>query len=249
MSPADLAGGTSSATTTGFRHFHDQLATLKQRLLDMSARAEELIDLAVDSLLTRDKEKADAVISGDRDVDLMELECEQLAVSLLALQQPMGRDLRFIISAIKITSDLERVGDHAVNIAQSALRLIALHVEITPNPEIEDMARRARSMLAEALDAFVRADGAVGREVCKADDAVDALHDSVFRILLTHMMADARTITPSLELLLVSRNLERVADLATNIGEDAVFLAEGKQIKHHFEDQQRARPSVPQPTG
>lgn len=239
----------SPETQQGFRHFHDQLQTLKERLLDMSARAEELIDLAVDSLLTRDKEKADAVISGDREVDMMELECEQLAVSLLALQQPMGRDLRFIISAIKITSDLERVGDHAVNIAQSALRLIALHVEITPTPEIEDMARRARSMLADALDAFVRADGAVGREVCKADDAVDALHDSVFRILLTHMMADARTINPSLELLLVSRNLERVADLATNIGEDAVFLAEGKQIKHHFEDQQRDRSAVPQPTG
>ncbi|MBW8838529.1 MAG: phosphate signaling complex protein PhoU, partial [Gemmatimonadetes bacterium] len=222
-----------SPENPGFRHFHDQLQTLKERLLDMSARAEELIDLAVDSLLTRDKEKADAVIAGDREVDMMELECEQLAVSLLALQQPMGRDLRFIISAIKITSDLERVGDHAVNLAQSALRLIALHVEITPTPEIEDMARRARRMLAEALDAFIRADGALGREVCKADDAVDALHDSVFRILLTHMMADARTINPSLELLLVSRNLERVADLATNIAEDAVFLAEGKQIKHH----------------
>jgi phosphate transport system protein len=233
----------------GFRNFHDQLQTLKERLLDMSGRAEELIDLAVDSLLTRDKDKADAVIGGDRALDMMELECEQLAVSLLALQQPMGRDLRFLISAIKITSDLERVGDHAVNIAQSALRLIALHVEITPTPEIEDMARRARSMLAQALDAFIRADGAVGREVCKADDAVDALHDSVFRILLTHMMADARTITPSLELLLVSRNLERVADLATNIGEDAVFLAEGKQIKHHFEDLERDRPQVPQPTG
>ena len=238
-----------SPETTGFRHFHDQLQTLTERLLDMSARAEELIDLAVDSLLTRDKDKADAVISGDRELDMMELEVEQLAVSLLALQQPMGRDLRFIISAIKITSDLERVGDHAVNIAQSALRLIALHVEITPTPEIEDMARRARRMLADSLDAFIRADGAVGREVCKADDAVDALHDSVFRILLTHMMADARTITPSLELLLVSRNLERVADLATNIGEDAVFLAEGKQIKHHFEDQQRERTTVPQPTG
>ncbi|HEX6053478.1 MAG TPA: phosphate signaling complex protein PhoU [Gemmatimonadaceae bacterium] len=234
---------------TPFRHFHDQLQTLKERLLDMSARAEELVDLAVDSLLTRDKEKADTVIRGDRELDTMELECESLAVSLLALQQPMGRDLRFIVSAIKITSDLERVGDHAVNIAQSALRLIALPVEITPTPEIEDMARRARRMLADALDAFVRADGALGRDVCKADDLVDALHDSVFRILLTHMMADARTINPSLELLLVSRNLERVADLATNIGEDAVFLAEGKQIKHHFEEQQRDRSPIPQPTG
>jgi phosphate transport system protein len=120
------------------------------------------------------------------------------------------------------------------------LRLIALRSALIPDPEIEDMARRARRMLSDALDAFIRADGALGREVCKADDAVDALHDSLFRILLTHMMADARTINPSLELLLVSRNLERVADLATNIGEDAVFLAEGKSIKHRFEFDSRA---------
>ena len=110
-----------------------------------------------------------------------------------------------------------------------------MHTRVTPEPSIEEMARRARSMLADALDAFVRADGALGRDVCKRDDVVDALHDSLFRVLLTHMMADPRTINPSLELLLVSRNLERVADLATNIGEDAVFLAEGKQIKHHAE--------------
>ena len=233
----------------GFRHFHDQLAELKQRLLEMSERAEALIDLSVDALLEGDQSKADAVIAGDADVDALELQVEDLAISLLALQQPMARDLRFIIASIKVSNDLERVGDHAVNIAQSALRLAAGRSDITPDPEIEDMARRARRMLADALDAFIRADGKVGREVCKADDAVDALHDSVFRILLTHMMADARTITPSLELLLVSRNLERVADLATNIGEDAVFLAEGKQIKHHFEDQQRDRSGVPQPSG
>jgi len=230
----------SPDTASGFRHFHDQLATLKRRLLDMSARAEELVDLAVDALLTRDKEKADAVIQADREVDLLEIEVESLAVELLALQQPMARDLRFLISAIKVSSDLERVGDHAVNIAQSALRLIALRSSIVPDPEIEDMARRARRMLSDALDAFIRADGALGREVCKADDAVDALHNSLFRILLTHMMADARTINPSLDLLLVSRNLERVADLATNIGEDAVYLAEGKQIKHRFELDDRA---------
>jgi len=230
MSPAEA--------TTQFRHFHDQLAALRQRLLDMSERAEALIDLAVDALLTRDQAKAETVLASDREVDLLELEIEERAVALLALQQPMARDLRFIISALKISSDLERVGDHAVNIAESALRLIALRASITPDPEIEDMARRARSMLADALDAFVRADGALGRAVCRADDQVDALHDSVFRILLTHMMADARTITPSLELFLVSRNLERVADLATNIGEDAVFLAEGKQIKHNAESRE-----------
>jgi phosphate transport system protein len=233
MSPADAAFAPGAG---GFRHFHEQLADLKQRLLHMSERAESLIDLAVDALLTRDREKADAVIAGDRELDLLEVEVEERAVGLLALQQPMARDLRFIISAIKISSDLERVGDHAVNIAQSAQRLVAARADITPDPEIEDMARRARKMLADALDAFVRGDGALGRAVCKADDQVDALHDSVFRILLTHMMADARTITPSLELFLVSRNLERVADLATNIGEDAVYLAEGKQIKHRYEE-------------
>ena len=215
-----------------FRHFHDQLTALNRRLLAMSEKAEALIELSVDALLSKDQGKAEAVIAGDREVDAMELEIEAAALELLALQQPMARDLRFIVGAIKVTSDLERVGDHAVNIAQTAQRLVALESTITPDPEIEDMARRARSMLGDAIDAFLRADGALGRNVCARDDQVDALHESVFRILLTHMMADPRTINASLEYLLVSRNLERVADLATNIGEDAVFLAEGKNIKH-----------------
>jgi phosphate transport system protein len=225
-----------SDTTSGHRHFHEQLNELQQKLLEMSGHAEHLVDIAITSLLERDRDLAETVISGDRILNSLEIEIEQLAISLLALQQPMARDLRSIVGTIKVSGDLERVGDHAVNIAESALRLADEGGAITPSPELEDMARRARSMLAESLEAFTRADGARGREVCKADDAVDALHNSVFRILLTHMMADARTITPSLELLLVSRNLERVADLATNIGEDAVYLAEGKQIKHHFED-------------
>ncbi|MDB4876160.1 MAG: phoU [Gemmatimonadetes bacterium] len=226
----------SDTTTVGFRHFHDQLAHLKQRLLDMSDLATSLLDLSVDALLSRDVNMAEAVVTGDRDLDALELEVEDQAIGLLALQQPMARDLRFIIAAIKVSNDLERVGDHAVNIAQSAQRIAQSSTIITPDPEIGDMARRARKMLRDSLTAFVRADGALGREVCRADDEVDAMHNSVFRILVTHMMEDARTITPSLELLLVSRNLERVADLATNIGEDAVFLAEGKQIKHHAED-------------
>ena len=235
--------------TTGYRHFHEQLDQLKQRLLDMSERAEDLVAMAVESLLQRDAAKAESVIVGDRSVDALEVEIEQLAISLLALQQPMARDLRFIIGAIKISSDLERVGDHAVNIAQSALRLAELRLTITPSPEIDDMARRARQMLSDALDAFVRADGALGREVCRRDDQVDAIHDSMFRILLTHMMEDASTISAALELLLVSRNLERVADLATNIGEDAVYLAEGKSIKHHLEDRGGAGPGMPPTRG
>jgi len=215
-----------------FRHFHDQLTALNRRLLAMSEKAESLVELSVEALLSQDAGKAEAVIDADRELDSMELEIEAAALELLALQQPMARDLRFIVTTIKVTSDLERVGDHAVNIAQAALRLISQRTNITPDPEIEDMARRARSMLSDAIDAFLRADGTLGRDVCARDDQVDALHESVFRILLTHMMADARTINPSLEYLLVSRNLERVADLATNISEDAVFLAEGKNIKH-----------------
>ena len=231
---------TSDAAAGGFRHFHDQLALLKQRLLHMSQRAEALVELSVESLLARDTAKAEAVIAGDGEVDRLENEIEQLAIALLALQQPMARDLRFIIGAIKVSSDLERVGDHAVNIAQGTLRL-AENTMLEAGPEIEDMARRARRMLADSLDAFLRGDGALGREVCKADDQVDAINRSLFRVLLTHMMEQPRTITPSIELLLVGRNLERVADLATNIGEDAVYLAEGKQIKHHAEEGGRPR--------
>ena len=228
---------TAQPNTAGFRHFHDQLASLKQQLLDMSSIAEERTDLAVEAMLTRDTEKANLVIGGDVELNALELDVESAAVELLALQQPMARDLRFIIGAIKVSNDLERVGDHAVNIAECAIRLADQPKTIIAIPQIVDMARRARKILGDSLDAFIRGDGALGRKVCLEDDVVDSLHDSVFRVLLTHMMADARTITPSLELLLVGRNLERIADLATNIGEDAVYLAEGKQIKHHHDEE------------
>ncbi|HZO19568.1 MAG TPA: phosphate signaling complex protein PhoU [Gemmatimonadaceae bacterium] len=221
---------------TGYRHFHDQLDALKQQLIDMSQHAEQLIELSVESLVQRDAEKAQAVIKGDHVVDALEINVEQAAIALLALQQPLARDLRYIISAIKVSGDLERVGDHGVNIAESALRLARMTSSIAPSREIEEMAKRARDMLRDALDAYVRADGSLGRAVCRADDEVDTLHDSVFAILLAQMTESPATVQEALELLLVSRNLERIADLATNIGEDAVYLAEGKQIKHHFEE-------------
>jgi phosphate transport system protein len=224
-----------TAGRPGFRHFHDQLDELKQRLLRMSERAESLVDLAVDALLTRDAGKAEAVFTGDKEIDRLEIEIEAMAVELLALQQPMARDLRFIISAIKASSDLERVGDHAVNIAQSAQRLITTKGSITPEAAIEEMAGRARQMLGQAIDAFVRADGGLGRAVCLMDDEVDKLNDGLFRIVVTHIRENPKTISTAIELLLVGRNLERVADLSTNIGEDAVYLAEGKQIKHRLE--------------
>ncbi len=217
------------------RHFHDELSHVKVRLLTMSGEAEAALGLAVEALLERDGEKARRVIAGDRVIDSMEVEIEEQCIHLLALQQPMARDLRMLTSALKIANDLERVGDHAVNIAQSTERLTQTR-PITPEPEIVEMARLARDMLSDALEAFIRGDASAGREVCLRDDKVDALHRSVFRILLTHMMEDPHMIGAGMELFLVSRNLERVADLATNIGEDVVFLVEGKSIKHHAED-------------
>ena len=217
------------------RHFHDELSHVKVRLLTMSGEAEAALGLSVEALLERDPDKAHRVIVGDRVIDSMEVEIEEMCINLLALQQPMARDLRMLTSALKIANDLERVGDHAVNIAQSAERLSHAR-PIAPEPEIIEMARLARRMLSDALEAFIRGDAAAGREICMRDDKVDALHSSVFRILLTHMMEDPHMIGAGMELFLVSRNLERVADLATNIGEDVVFLVEGKSIKHHAED-------------
>jgi phosphate transport system protein len=225
----------TDTATSGHRTFHEKLDTLKEGLVSLSQRAEEVLDMSMDALRRRDKGRAQAVLDADRDVDRLEVELEALAISLLALQQPMARDLRFIVSSIKITSDLERVGDHAVNIAGSTIRMDALQGRLPLPPQIEEMGRLARGMLSDALDSVIRLDGVLGRDVCGRDDAVDALHENLFRSLLTHMMEEPRTISYALELLLVGRNLERVADLATNIAEDAVYLAEGVTIKHHLE--------------
>ena len=225
----------TETVASGHLKFHEKLDLLKSGLVELSHTAEGVLDLALDSLRTRDVAKAQAVLEADHAVDQKEVELEALAISLLALQQPMARDLRFIVSAIKITSDLERVGDHAVNIAGSVMRMAALEARLPAPPQLEEMGRLARAMLSDALDAVIRLDGAMGRDVCSRDDAVDALHESMFRGLLTHMMEQPRTISTALELLLIGRNLERVADLATNVAEDAVYLAEGVTIKHHLE--------------
>lgn len=228
-------------TADGQRHFHDELGRLKVSLLAMSGEAEAALGAAVGALLGRQGDAAGSVIAGDRRIDAHETAIEAQCLELLALQQPMAGDLRMITAALKIANDLERVGDHAVNIAQATLRLLDAR-PIAPEPELVEMARLARQMLSDAIEAFVRGDASSARAVCLRDDAADALRDSVFRILLTHMMADPPTIGAGIQLFLVSRNLERVADLATNIAEDVVFLVEGKSIKHHAED--RGEPAV-----
>ena len=221
-------------TAAPHRHFDDELTRLKDRLLQMSAAAQEGLDRAVGAVLHRDVEVAERVIAQDPAIDALEVEIEETVTNLLALHQPMARDLRLLLAALKISNDLERVGDHAVNISICAKRLTGYRM-IAPEPELIEMGRLSRDMLAQSIDAFVRRDADAGRAVCRQDDQVDALNRSMFRILITHMAEDPHTIGAAMELFLVSRNLERVADLATNVAEDVVFLVEGKNIKHGAE--------------
>lgn len=224
---------------TAQRHFREDLERLKSLLMQMAGGAEEAVRLAVGALLERDGEKATRAIRLDREIDALELEIDDLAINLLALQQPMARDLRLITMTMKISNDLERVGDHAVNIAEQVEHLLSARI-FPALPEIEEMARVASEMLKDSLNSFVRADSALARDVVLRDDRVDELHDNVFRILLTHMMEDPRKIGPGMDLFLVSRNLERIADLATNVAEDVVYLVEGHTIKHHAEGRHEA---------
>lgn len=221
------------------RHFQDELDRLKSTLVKMAGVAEEMVRLAVEALLERNREKAEQVIRRDEEVNALELEIDDAAIQLLALQQPMARDLRFITMVMKISNDVERVGDHAVNIAEDVEYLLQAP-PFAPLPEIEEMARLSRAMLSDALDAFVRGDSELAREVVLRDDRVDELHENVFRILLTYMMEDPRKISAGMDLLLVSGNVERIADLATNIAEDVVFMVEGRMIKHRAEERAQA---------
>ncbi|MEK7380511.1 MAG: phosphate signaling complex protein PhoU [Gemmatimonadota bacterium] len=217
--------------TQPHRHFHEQLTDLQARLVAMAGDAEAALAMAVEALLTRDVGRAEQVMAGDREIDRQEMEVEEECIRLLALQQPMAGDLRLLTATLKISNDLERVGDHAVNIAEAAIRFAKGHT-IVPEPELVEMARLTRAMLGDAVVAFIRRDPVAARVVCLRDDRVDALHRSVFRIVLTHMMENPTAISDGMELTSTSRNLERVADLATNIAEDVVFLVEGKSIKH-----------------
>jgi phosphate transport system protein len=216
---------------TGARHLSDDLAAVRARLLAMAGRAEELLQAALEAMDERSVDKARGVIKGDEEIDAMELELDEACINLLALHQPVARDLRFIAMAMRISNDIERIGDHAVNLAE-AVHHLAEHPPMGRFRELDEMGRIARQMLADALDALIRGDAAAARAVRERDDQVDALLDSLFRVLLTHMMENPRRIGPAMSLILAGRNLERVADLATNIAEDVVYMVEGETIKH-----------------
>jgi len=217
------------------RSFEREIELLKQQLLLMGGRTESIVLKAVEALKDRDKAMAEEVFADDRAIDRLEIDIEERCIKLLALQQPMARDLRSIMAALKISNDLERAGDHAVNIAGSTVRL-ADQPMLKPLVDIPRMANLATAMLHDALDAFVQSDSDRARRLVRRDDEVDQLNRQVFRELVTFMIEDHATITRAMELILVARNLERVADLATNVAEEVVFIAEARIIKHHAEE-------------
>jgi phosphate transport system protein len=213
------------------RHFHEELDTLKQTLLAMGGLVEDQIRRVMRALLERDDALARDVIERDRQVNQYDIEVDEKCVELLALNQPAASDLRFITTAMKIVTDLERIGDQAVNIGQRTLEL-NLEPQLKPYVDLPRMAELAQRMVKESLDAFVARDTALARAVCAGDDAVDALKEQIFRELLTFMMSDPRTIPRALRLILISRFMERVADHATNIAEMVIYMVEGKMVRH-----------------
>jgi phosphate transport system protein len=213
------------------RHFHEELEALKQTLLAMGGLVEDQILRVMTALLERDSELAQEVIDRDRQVNVYDVEVDEKCVELLALHQPKARDLRFITTAMKIVTDLERIGDQAVNIAQRALELNR-EPQLKPYIDLPRMATNAERMVRESLDAFVSRDTELARRVCAEDAEVDALKEQIFRELLTFMMEDARTIPRAIRLILISRFLERVADHATNIAEMVIYMVDSKMVRH-----------------
>jgi phosphate transport system protein len=216
---------------TVVRHFQEELEFLKTRLLAMGGLAEDRVRRAVGALVERDHAGLAEVLDGDEPINRVHVEIDGIAFRLLALHQPMAVDLRAIMAAVKINSDLERVGDLAVNIAEAG----ELYLRFPPVKPLIDLPRMgdiAQGMLRDALDSFVKRDMALAQSVLDRDDRLDDLKTQVFRDLLTYMLQDTTKIEPSLDLILVSRHLERIGDHATNIAEDVIFMVSAKDVRH-----------------
>jgi phosphate transport system protein len=230
-----MAGTTGSVKITKrelmHRHFEYELDGLKSNIIKIASLAEDAVAESIRSLLEQRKEVAEQVISADKQIDMYEIVIDNHVVDILALQQPVAVDLRFILAASKINNDLERIGDHAVNIAQSAIKL-ADEPFIKPLVDIPLMAETTKHMMRDAIDAFIHRDSPKARSVLKNDDVIDNLNRKVVADLVTLMRADSKTIDQALDLIRVSRNLERVADLTTNIAEQVIFMAEARIVKH-----------------
>jgi phosphate transport system protein len=223
------------------RHFDDELKQVKEKTLKLGSLVETMVEQAVASLVDRDSRLAEATIALDAKVDTLQLEVDEGCIRLLALYQPAAIDLRFITTAMKISTDLERMADQAVNICQRVMELNE-EPQLKPYIDIPAMSQLAQKMLRDSLDAFVRKDVALARQVIAADNKADALKRQIFRELLTFMMQDPHTIPRAIALILVSRHLERISDHATNIAEMVVFLVEGRDIRHAGKPDEDASP-------
>jgi phosphate transport system protein len=213
------------------RHFQEELEGLKERLLAMGGLAEERVRVSVQALSDRDLDAVQAILTGDEPINDLHIEVDDRCFKLLALHQPMAADLRTIVAAVKINTDLERVGDLAVNVAEAGKRYLQ-HPPVKPLIDIPRMGDIAMVMLRDSLDAFVRRDVTLAEAVLVKDDTLDALKTQIFRELLTYMLQDPATIEPSLDLILISRHLERIGDHATNIAEDVIFMVSAKDVRH-----------------
>ncbi|HEX2253430.1 MAG TPA: phosphate signaling complex protein PhoU [Thermoanaerobaculia bacterium] len=213
------------------RHLDQQLETIRQDLLRMGGLVEGMILEANRALVERDETVVDAVLDQDREVDRLEMAIDDRCLQALVRNQPRAIDLRFLVAVMKIVNDLERMGDSAVNIVQSVHQLNQ-EPPLKPYIDLPDLSRLVRDMVRRSLDAFVRRDVAMAEAVCREDDEVDGRYKQLFRELLTYMMEDPRTVSRCLHLLLIARNLERIADHATNIAEDVIYYLEGRDVRH-----------------
>jgi len=213
------------------RHFIEELQRLKERLLEMGELATSRIDRAVSGLTSRDPVILGDVIQGDESINALQIELDDRCFKLLALRQPMATDLRLIMSTTRITSDLERVGDLAVNVAEAAARYIQ-YPPVKPLIDLPKMSEFAQQMLRDALSSFVSGEVSLASDVLKRDDALDDLKRQLFQELLTYMLQDPGTVEPALDLILISRHLERIGDHATNVAEDVIFMVSALDVRH-----------------
>ncbi len=217
------------------RHFQKELESIKTSLIKMGSIVEENISYSLEALLDRNISLAQKVLENENRINTLEIEIDNAIIDLLALQQPVASDLRFIIAAQKINNDLERIGDHAVNIAEADLDLLKIE-PIDSLLVLPEMAVTTKLMLRQALDSFILSDAKIAQMVLESDDQIDDLNRSMTTEVIELLKSGKRSIECELELIRISRNLERVADMATNIAEEVIFLIQARVVKHHAEE-------------
>lgn len=213
------------------RHFEHDLGQLKERLLVMAGLAERAVHQSVQAVFEKNENLANRIIEEEPAINEMQIEIDDRVMQLVALQAPMAVDLRFVLCASRINNDLERIGDQAVNIAQSALRILR-HPQVKPYVDLPRMSELAEGMVRESLNALVNGDADLAKSVLIRDDEVDHLRDQIFRELLTYMMENSAVVFPAFELVLITKNLERIGDHATNIAEDVIYMVAGRDVRH-----------------